>query len=48
MSDNYIVHNEELEEKRSELRFEDIKKLDTSESNKDKIKEYFEFCSDEL
>ena len=47
MAKEDLKNNEELEENRSELRFEDIKKLDTSESNKAKIKEYFEFCSDE-
>ena len=47
MAKEDLKNNEELEESRSELRFEDIKKLDTSESNKAKIKEYFEFCSDE-
>ena len=42
MAKEDLKNNEELEENRSELRFEDIKKLDTSESNKAKIKEYFE------
>ena len=39
MAKEDLKNNEELEENRSELRFEDIKKLDTSESNKAKIKE---------
>ncbi len=47
MAKEDLKNNEELKGNISKLRIEDIKKLDTSESNKSKLEEYFEYCSNE-
>ena len=45
MAKEDLKNNGELKGNISKLRIEDIKKLDTSESNKSKLEEYFEYCS---